>query len=181
MNTSELIVQLVDKLVWPTTAITIILISKKEIKRLIPQIKKAKISQLELEFDKSISEIDSILKKESTEKKDWYTHLIKTAQKTPKTATINAWNGLERRCIELIKTANISIDSRSNQPYKDIQKALQENRLLDNSKIRIFDELRTLRNKVTHAENYEITSDQAISYITIVKQLTDHLDGRVKN
>ena len=47
------------------------------------------------------------------------------------------------------------------------------NKLLENKKIKIYADLRRLRNKVAHAADYDVNEEQASEYINIAMNLVD--------
>ena len=66
----------------------------------------------------------------------------------------------------------------SDTPYKHLETLLVEYNTLDKKQIKIFHDLRVLRNKVKHVPQYEVTSDQALEYIALALSLAEFLSTK---
>ena len=66
-------------------------------------------------------------------------------------------------------------------PYLALQNLLLDHKLLENKKIKIYSDLRTLRNKVAHAANVEVDEDQATEYINIAMNLVSIIESLRKS
>ena len=176
MTLLEFIIQLLDKIIWPTTLIFLILMLRKPLRALIPFLKRAKLSELEVEFDQQLADAQRTAAKELPKTTpDWRVELIRLAQHMPNAAVLEAWNKVEIKATNLLKSRNQSLPEPSDQPYKALQDLLAEEELLEVKRLKLFDELRQLRNKVAHAKNYKISSEQATSYVSLALQLIDSL------
>lgn len=182
MTLLEFIIQLLDKIIWPATLITLILMLRKPLRALIPFLKRAKLSELEVEFDQQLADAQRTASKELPKSApDWRVELIQLAQYMPNAAVLEAWNKLEMKTTAFLENQNQTLPTTSEQPYKALQDLLAEEELLEVKRLKLFDELRQLRNKVAHAKNYKISSEQATLYVSLTLQLIDSLEkNRIK-
>jgi uncharacterized protein YutE (UPF0331/DUF86 family) len=102
--------------------------------------------------------------------------LISLSNIAPNAAVLEAWRAVEKSAKDVIARNDVVVDYDVAAPYRLIQKIMREKKILPAAKIRVFNELRKLRNKVAHAEGYEITSDQAEDYINLSVSIISEMD-----
>ena len=108
MDTLQFIVELLDKTIWPLTILFILFIVRKPLKELMPMLKKAKISELELEFDRELAKAKAVAEKGLLiESENWKINLLDLARSYPNTAILEAWKEIEDRTEKLIVKAGI--------------------------------------------------------------------------
>lgn len=181
MNTFEFIIQLLDKIIWPLTLFILILLLRKPLRALIPFLKRAKLSELEVEFDQQLAEAQRTATKEiPLQEADWRIELIQLAQHMPNAAVLEAWNKVETKTTDFIKSKHQLLPTASDEPYKALQELLEDEGLIELKRLKLFDELRQLRNKVAHAKNYKVSREQASAYVTLALQLIDYLSHQQK-
>ncbi|NMM47809.1 hypothetical protein [Marinigracilibium pacificum] len=182
MSNLEFIIELIDKLIWPATLLFLFFLLKKPIRELIPFVSKAKFSELELEFDRKMEKIKIEAEMEfENQSPDYKTSLIELAHDMPSSSILEAWKVIESKTEALILKSNPNIDLNKPSRYKLMQDTLEGNHLLETKKIKIFDDLRQIRNKVAHVPDYVVTKEQAINYISIAIKLIDFLDEELKS
>jgi hypothetical protein len=181
MNNLEFIIELLDKLVWPLTIFILLFLLRKPLKELLPFLKKAKISELELEFDREIANVKSEAEKEfKDQSNDWKTFLVELAHDMPSASILEAWKIIENKTEALIHKVNPEIDLDKSTRYKLMQKTLRDENLLETKKVKIFNDLRQIRNRAANVQNYKISSDQALNYISIAVKLIDYMEDKIK-
>jgi hypothetical protein len=181
MNTLEFVVQLLDKLVWPLTLFVLLYLVRKELKDLIPFLKKARISELELEFDRDLAKVQSVAADEfKAVETDWKVTLITLAQNMPNAAILEAWKEIEKRAETLIHLIEPQAELDLPTRFKTMQNLLIKENRIETKKGKIFNDLRQIRNRVAHAESYTVNADQALSYVAIAIQLVEYLEEKIK-
>jgi hypothetical protein len=181
MNALEFVIQLLDKLVWPLTLFVLLYLVRKELKTLIPFLKRARISEFELEFDRDLAAVKSVAEDEfKVVQADWKVTLITLAQHTPNIAILEAWKEIETRAETLIRILQPQVDLDSPTRFKMMQEILIRDYRIETKKGKIFNDLRQIRNRVAHAKSYTVNSDQALSYVAIAIQLIEYLEEKIK-
>lgn len=181
MDLLTFITKCLENLTWPVTLFILILLIRKPLRELIPFLKRARLSELEIEFDRDLEEVSLKAQNEFQEKNnDWRIALIELSDKIPTSAVTEAWKEVETRVKELIKLNDPSVVVYSETRYKDMQEIMESRQLLDNRKIKIYDDLRQIRNKVSHAKGYDLTKNQAHRYVTVAIQLTEYLESKIR-
>lgn len=176
MEWMEFIVGVLNALAWPTAVLITIFAFKRQLTLIAPFTKKLKFKDFEVEFS---HDIDQLVEKAQTAfpdlKSDPKTRLISTARHLPNSCILEAWDQLHQEARRLTQAhfpeANISEET----PYKDTEVFLTQQEVLDQRKSKLFNELRRLRNKVAHAQNYEVGGQEAIQYIELCYRLIEFL------
>jgi len=177
MSDKEFIIQLIDKLIWPFSLFIILLLARKPISSLIPQVKKAKFKDLEFEFDKTMETITADVEQAlPVSVKKWKNELFLLTAGSPSKAVIEAWKIIADKSILLLESKMKEVTYNQTEKYKNIGEDLLEHKLIDIAKKKIFDDLRILRNKVAHAKKFDVDQKQAVSYVTSSIAFIDYLD-----
>ncbi|GLQ29857.1 hypothetical protein [Litoribrevibacter albus] len=177
MNWMEFIIGLLNALAWPAVLLVVIYTFKQQLLLIAPFTKKLKFKDFEVEFGK---DIDQLLEKAQTAfpdlRSDPKTRLIQSARHLPNSCILEAWDQLHLAAQTLTQNhfpeANIS----DSTPYKDTANFLTEQEVLDQRKSKLFNELRLLRNKIAHAEGYEVGGQEAVQYIELCFRLIRFLE-----
>ena len=78
--------------------------------------------------------------------------LSELVNKLPNSTCLETWALLDETAVTLVQKIQPEADLESTTLYKKIEQILQQTELLDTKKIKLFSELRQLRNKVAHAK-----------------------------
>lgn len=179
MNNLEFIIALLDKLLWPCTILVIFLAFRKPILSMFHTFKNVEISTsgLKIEFDNDISQLNETAREAFPveEHEESSAKLYSLASTLPNAAIIESWKTVEAAADKLIKKFNPDIIFEGSAPYKQMEGLLRDQHLIDAKKVKIFNDLRILRNKVAHWKNYEIDKEQAIEYVDIALKLANYL------
>lgn len=176
MSEKEFIIQLIDKLIWPISIFIILLLARKPISVLIPQVTKAKFKDLEFEFDKTVKTIAADVEQALPVVKKWKNELYMLTTSSPTMAILEAWKIIEEKSIRLLERKVKEVTYDQTEKYKKIGEDLLEHQLIDIGKKKIFDDLRILRNKVAHARKFDVNQSQSVSYVTSAVAFIDYLE-----
>lgn len=181
----EFFASVVSSLAWPTVAVVGIIIFKKPIEGAIPRLQKLKYKELEAEFDRELNKIEQDAKDAGLETiedaevvQDLADHLKQIAKISPNAAIVEAFREIERAAKNLLKLKGHEPDYKVAAPYRLIERVLEKTSTLGAREVKVFRDLRQLRNKITHAE-YEATESQAIEYIELTGQLISKMEEAV--
>lgn len=176
MNWMEFIVGLLDALAWPLVVIFCIVSLKKPITMLIPLAKKLKFHDLELEFGEKLKAVSKKAEGAFPElRTDKRTTLLASVENLPNSAVIEAWDIVDDAAERLILSRKSNVDLHIPTRYKVIENILVTENFIETKKGKLFSELRQLRNKVAHAENFQVGKAEARQYIELCFKLTDYL------
>lgn len=179
MNWMEFVIQLLDKLAWPLLALLALLTLRQPLAELVSQAKRLKYKDLELEFDQDLQavskEAEAAFPELSADKRS---RLLSTVKHLPNTAIIEAWDMLDQAAERLIRQQVEGADLNVPTRYKTMGSILAQNDLLDTKKLKLFTELRQLRNKVAHARGFSVGQAEAVLYIELCCRLTEYLNSQ---
>ena len=168
---------------WPATLLIIVLMLRGPITKLIPNMRRLKYKDLEVEFEKEILEIRAkvdrdlpklpTLEKEVVGGVEEEQPMFSRARASPDQELVGAWNSLERAIYSLMDRKGISYSP--NDPIRvSVGKILGSGAIDEFSAALILD-LSMFRNKIHHAGedfvNHEISSAFGESSHRIVSKL----------
>jgi uncharacterized protein YutE (UPF0331/DUF86 family) len=180
----EILVEILKTVIWPATVIISVVVLRKGILELIPNMKKLKYKDLEVEFEKEAIKLRAIVERDIphielpeekfiensvSEPTEYYS--VKTL--SPSESVTRAWDRTEVEIISLMDRHNINIKL-LNSVRAMIDKLSQE-KIIDNATNNALLELCSYRNKIAHAQenliNHEMSdafydsSDRIINYL----------------
>lgn len=181
MDTLSFVAEIVTALIWPVTALIIVLLLRTSILELIPRLSRLSVGDVELEFDEQLAEVAAqaeiadlppdegapALRSASNMRVDRQPFLEASKIVYPKGAILEAWQAIEEVLDEKL--------SRANRPKprsargKAQQLALDG--ALDGQKLKMLIDLWGLRNMAAHEKEFQPTAQQAAAY----SQLADRL------
>lgn len=171
-------IELLDKLVWPGVVVYLFFVLRKPLSALIPQAKKLKYKDFEVEFSQELKAVKKQAEGAFPElKQDKKTVLIASAGTLPNSAVLEAWKVVDEAAESLIKSKRSDVDLDVSTHYKLIENILVKGNIIDTKKGKLFNELRQLRNKVAHAKGFEVGRAEAIQYIELCFKLAEHLNA----
>jgi hypothetical protein len=177
-------VELTKALIWPLFVVVILIVMRKPLSELIPYLKKLKLGELEAEFEKTVRQIkdsmDEEIMLENGEKASPLSpaevkRMFKLAEIAPNAAVLEAWKKLELEAKQLIARRGYELDYDISTPYLLIEGILEKARLIELKKVKVFRELRSLRNRIAHAADFEISINQAKEYVGLTNSLRRYL------
>ncbi|AWB65446.1 hypothetical protein C2869_02900 [Saccharobesus litoralis] len=169
-------IKLMDILVWPIVVTAAVYALRQQLRHLIPFTKKLKYKDFEMEFGQELKAAKRDAEKAFPEiKRDKKAMLIASADSMPSASIMDAWREVDQVAEKLVLAKRPQADLDTNQRYKLIEDLLIELKIVDTPKSKLFNELRTLRNKVAHAEAYQVSGTEAVQYIELCYRLIDYL------
>ncbi len=175
--------EIVQIVVWPATLVVSLLILRPALLSIIggTRPKRVKYRELELEFERAHHEAEGVLASEEKETGEEppasrvEIDLRELARVAPGTAVQHAFHAVVSTARSLLDALGVRLEQDARTPYKAIQQALVARGLLDPARERTFEDLRVLRNKVQHAEGYEVSTHHALLYVDMAESVCRHL------
>lgn len=176
MSWMQFLIELIDKLIWPTVVIFCIYRLHRPLAALIPLAKKLKFKEFEVEFGQELKAASQNAVRAFPElKQDKKSILIAASENLPNSAVLEAWETVDEAAEVLIKSRISDVKLDLNTRYKHIENILVQGDIIDTKKGKLFSELRQLRNKVAHAKGFEVGKSESIQYVELCFKLTDYL------
>lgn len=182
MDLLTFLAEAIKSLAWPTAGIILALMIRKPVVELIPFLRKLKYKELEMEFSKEMAELkaDAValeppkmqekLTQASTEAR-----LLNLVSFSTRAAILEAWLEVESAATT---TASSFWNMSPNEIFRNhlrLGEYLHQCKVMDKNQLEIFNKLRELRNKAAHAEELNLSENDAISYIELASLLAAHI------
>lgn len=170
--------RLVDALAWPLTVLVGVLLLRKPLSQLLPEMRKVKYKDFEAEFGAEMHELreEAERERESMPSGDGRARrLHDLAAVAPNAAVLEAWREVEGAAKALLEAEGYDLDYEVATPYRLIEGVLGSEELVETRHVKMYRQLRRLRNKVAHAEGYELSAEQARQYVELALALREQL------
>jgi hypothetical protein len=179
------IVEIVKAVAWPLIVALIAFQLKDKIADLIPRIKKFKHKDTELEFAEGVSklireqEAEGVNRVEngepSNEVMEKYNFLLKLADISPRSAVLEAFREIEHASAHVISksSAVVSAHGEGRSPLS-MQRQLADTSL-SKKEIKMFNQLRVLRNKAAHDRDFNLHGMPIEAYIDLSLTLSHRI------
>ena len=183
MDWKTFIAQIVDAIIWPSVVVFAIFQLKDKIGELLPRLKKLKHKETEIEFAEKITELVSESKEESNisfvtksrETEDQFEFLLKLADISPRSAVLEAFRYLETASEKAVVKAYPEFDEKDIRNPMQVQKLLK-GKILSPEQYHRMRELRMLRNKAAHLEDFSLHGMPIEAYLDIALNLANQLE-----
>lgn len=182
MDTLSFVASVIASVAWPITLLCGLLMFRQSIGDLLPNIRRLKYKDIEADFGVELEAVKKISADLSEMKNFPHAHssgklqqLYVLASAAPNAAVRKAFREVEYAARQRLVDENALPDMNSATPYHSLQKMLGAKGILDTNGVTVFNELRTLRNKVAHVDEYEVSSEQATEYVEIAWAMVETL------
>lgn len=178
------IATLVQALAWPSTIVVGVLLLRRPLIQLLPQMRRLKYRDLEAEFGIEVQNIEARMREALPDRVleavpgSENSSAARLLDVSPTAAVLEAWRGIESAAKNLIERSHLSISYDGATPFKLIERVLASSHLMDQRKLRVFNDLRRFRNRVAHAESSEISRNDAAEYVRLAESLVADLNSR---
>jgi len=181
MDSKSFIIHLLDIAIWPVTIFILIMMFRKYLVELIPLLKKLKYKDLELDFGQKMQKLKKDAEDSFTNNsEEKYTkekeHLHSLSEISPCAAIMESWKEVEVSTLKLIMKHKPDVKIDSSTPYRHMQTIFEKDKLIEMKMIKVFGDLRTIRNRAAHAINYEINTEKAVEYVDVALKLKAYLE-----
>lgn len=175
------IASLIDSLAWPSIVLAMVILLRKPIRDLLPLLKRAKYKDLDLVFGKELSELDAkadqaclppsveptALKLESAEEWTFDEYISRLAAVSPRAAIAEAWRYVELALQRAYGRPEVATPSNTLRTAR----LLHMSGKLPQEAVSLIADLRVLRNRAVHAEDFELSTDEAIHFGRLAERI----------
>lgn len=182
----ELFIKLIDAVIWPFVALVALMMFRRPILAVLPKLKKLKYKEFEADFSETLRQMkqsetgrppaaatmDSLVAAPG-----FYSEKIAEFEgMAPNAVVIDSWRILDQAAREMIIRRNFKLPDGGEAPYKAVEQVIAASGLVAEDDMKKFGELRRLRNKIVHADGYEIDRQQAEDYRNICAALVSEFE-----
>lgn len=172
----EAVLMLLAEAAWPLSALAIALLYRKDIEKLLSRLKSGKVGSTEWVFDQMLEsiEVDEVIGSGSPAEPISSEEATR-ASSNPRGAIIASWVEVESALKYVVEKKNL-ISSKYERPrslppasaIREVQRA----ELVDPRYISLFQELRVMRNAAAHSVDFETSTESALRYAALAKELS---------
>ena len=179
MDWLTFIAELLKAIAWPAFLFFTALVFRKPIIQLIPALRRLRFKEFEVEFGRELLEAERrVTALPSRPELDRGMVAVperprQIATVAPTAAILEAWRDLEAAAADSVASRGFSVAGGAWQLFA----VLQHERILSEAQASVVESLRKLRNKVAHADDGEITEEQALRYLEIAASLAVAIRG----
>lgn len=182
----EMLVEIIKTVIWPATLIISVVVLRKGILELIPNLKKLRYKDLEVEFEKEAIKLRAIIERdipyiEPPEEKltemqvSEHRPQYSIRKLSPSGFILHEWTKIEKEIISLMKRHNVN-DQYSNS-IRSMTEKLREQKIIDSATEDALLELSAYRNKVAHVHEDLINDDMSSAFNESAKRINLYLNS----
>ncbi|WP_415755722.1 hypothetical protein [Pseudomonas leptonychotis] len=182
MDALTFISKAIESVAWPAAVVLLALMLKKPIADVIPLLRKLKYKELELEFSREVAELKADATITTPTKENQTTtetasenRLLQLVNFSTRAAVMEAWLEVESAATAV---ASLFWDAPPNEAVRNYPKLgeyLFQCKVINQKQLETFNKLKQLRNKAAHAEDLNLSENDARAYIELASALTAHI------
>lgn len=172
--------ELIKALAWPAATIILACLLRKPLMGLVPLMRKLKYKELELEFSQEVlalkTEASPVL--DSPQKEDLSATTSKAldlVSLSARAAIMEAWIDVETAAVEVASSFWSQSPNETMRNLPNLGEYLHQCKVIDDKQLSIYKKLQKLRNKAAHAEELNLSEEDAMSYVTMAFNLARHI------
>ena len=180
MDPLSFIVRIVELTTWPVVSVILVLLLRKEIRVVAPNLRRLKAGPLEVEFERGTEHLAAALESQPEAKEALSQSLVnpaisEVATASPRTAVLEAWLGVETAVNEALTRHATQVGGPGAMSARPSHRAMADTLLraglIHEGQVQMLDELRQLRNEVVHAQEFAPTQEAIERYLDSAKYL----------
>ncbi|ANJ66226.1 hypothetical protein A9404_01515 [Halothiobacillus diazotrophicus] len=180
MDALPFIVELTKAAAWPLATITLAVMFRGELRRLLSRIKKGKVGSAEFEFENEVEKLaeqivtkapggEAILLEPAT---------VQSATANPRETLLSAWIEIEVALKSLAKKHGL-LTTQTRYNSMALIRALARAELLPRAYVPGFMALRRLRNTAAHEVDFSPSEEAILGYLEIAEELKQLVLGAI--
>lgn len=172
-----------DSTAWPLVVILAVLALKKPLSNLISNLRRLRWKDFEAEFGREVSVLRNAINREISPTvlsppgtDEFYNFAYSTidefsnlAKLSPRSVVLESWRQVESAARDAASYHNIPQDKIRSLPPVVLGRLLAKAGILDSNQIRFYNDLRNLRNKAAHADEFSFSKEDALEYADLAK------------
>lgn len=199
MDALTFIAEVIKALAWPASAVLLVFMLRKPVGELIPLLRKLKYKEMEMEFSREIAvlkaeALPALEEKASPEdvahEKTWgpetlpdrldvkREELRRMTSFSTRIAVMEAWLEVETAAAEAASSFWSVPPSATFKGFPRMGEYLLRCKVIDDKQLETFNRLQQLRNKAAHAQELNLSEEDARSYVDLAIALAAHIRVR---
>lgn len=184
MDLLTFVAKVIEFLAWPLASIVLVVLLRREIRHLLPLVKRLKAGPLEAEFEREVRELRSSAEAGATIKKEDLPTLpsmaVKLAEVNPRSAIQEAWREIETTARQVLLERTPQLTEASLRSTREVIRQLGQTNVLSQEDIALLHEMRFLRNQAVHVDEFRPTYDAALSFTQVAALLLQRMRPRLQ-
>jgi len=184
MDWLTFISNVISALAWPAVVVVAAYFLRDPVKSLIKLITKLKYGELELSFERKIEKLEQsasgVLPPDTApanqQKALLSPEIAALAESSPRAAIVEAWIQVSNAAIQALKRKGVQLPPGKSLAPLVIERYIGEAGLLTKDQLALLRQLRNTRNAAVHGSDFKGDAGTALSYVSIARQLTRHLE-----
>jgi len=200
------IAALAQAIVWPAVVLMLMLLLRNPLRDLIPSLRKLKYKEMEIEFSLEIAELKARYQPDlekmrpvaSTQVNDPATEptprrigkdpfksystrrdeLLQMVRFSKRVEIMEAWLEVESAAVEIASSLWLLGPSDSLRSNLNLGQYLVQCRVINQTQLEIFNRLRDLRNRATHAQSLDLSEADASAYVELATDFAASIRGQ---
>jgi len=196
MDWLNFLASLIDSLAWPAAVVIGILILRRALGYLIPDLKHLRYKDFELQFGKKLDDVRHHLESHPSEtlqppmpsaiqgvdevsKTEYIPYFEIIAEVSPRAAIMEAWIGFEATAKSLVQKLDLQAPRRSMSLHSLIG-ALRHGELITQEELEALTMLRAIRNEILHGHDRRLSKEDAAEYARIITEMAEGIVVRAR-
>jgi len=181
MDWLTFVAELVKALAWPPTLLTIFVVLRGPIPRLIPLLERLRYRELEVDFGRRLEEAAAAAMEFETRPgtqspvSPQREELVRLIAVSPRAAILEAWIQLEQAAMAAARRRRLMISSAQLRSPHELVQTLEETGVITANQAAVFHQLRGLRNSAAHAAAFSPSPAAALEYVHLATALAQSL------
>lgn len=186
MDELTFIAKLVEVIVWPGAVVTVVVLLKKELRQLVPLLRKLKAGPVEAEFERDIASLEEAVppvarlpappQQASPRRRE----LLQLARTDPREAILQAWLDVEAAALRVVHREALHVpEYDSASPTAAIMAIIRDSDL-PGDWIGYFYELRELREMAAQKSDFTPKIEPTVAYVELASRLQRQLEAAKK-
>ena len=181
MDTLTFLSKFLETISWPLVTVVLVLLLRKEIRSLLPFIKKLKAGPIEAEFETETKSLRNEIEEEQPQLKSTplspkQQSLLQLAQINPRSAILEAWQSIEFIINKLSLQRALNLSPKISGTQNAIIRSFLDGGILTPDVITLYYELRNLRNQAVHQADFNPSLESVLNYVQLSERLISSLE-----
>lgn len=183
MDALTFLVEISKALAWPISSVSIAYLFRKQVEQLLLRITKGKLGPAEFEFEQAVRELATEAPPPTKSGLPTYsiTSVRSRATSEPRAVVLDAWLKVESALQAAGMSAGVynALSGPGGSPnliYK-----LQDKGVIDTQHVRMYKDLRSLRNRATHETDFTPSSESVVSFVELAGELESAINRSMQS
>lgn len=179
MTWLEFISSIVAEVAWPVAVLVLALLLRDPLRGMIPLLQRMRYKDFEMDFGRKLAEAREEAGVEAQAETDAEptpeeVRIIELAKVSPRAAVTEAWRWVELASLDAARSLLGDKFRNKTFTFQAIRKLEQDERI-DRGAVLLMRDLRGLRNDAVHSPDFAVSSEAAVEYAQMARQLVGYL------